>query len=101
MFLEIFNLSVKILFLIKSLESLTFLELKYISLVCSGKLIFVSRPILLAFDFVSSIFISFKTEFNSILFDLSSSILVGKFADASVIISFCATSIADEMPTIE
>ena len=77
------------------------MALKLISLVCSGKLILVSRPILLTFDFVSSIFISFKTEFDSILFNFPSSILVGKFADASVIISFCATSIADEIPTIE
>ena len=87
--------------MIKFSESLTTLELKLISLVCSGKLIFVSRPILLFFDFVSSIFISFKTEFDSILFDFFSLTFVGKFADASVIISFCATSIADEMPTIE
>ena len=87
--------------MIKFSESLIILELKFTSLVCSGKLIFVSRPILLLFDFVSSIFISFKTEFDSILFDLSSLTFVGKFADASVIISFCATSIADEMPTIE
>ena len=45
--------------------------------------------------------ISFKTEFVSSSFDLSSLIFVGKLADASVMISFCATSIADEMPTIE
>ena len=82
-------------------ESLTTLELKLISLVCSGKLIFVSRPILLLCDFVSSIFISFKTEFDSTLFNLFSVTFDGKFADASVIISFCATLIAEEMPTIE
>ena len=82
-------------------ESLIILALRFISLDCSGRLIFVSIPILLLFDFVSSIFISFKTEFDSIVFDLSSLTIVGKLADASVIISFCATSIADEMPTIE
>ena len=87
--------------MIKFSESLTDLELKFTSLVCSGKLIFVSKSILLLFDFVSSIFISFKTEFDSMLFDLSSLIFVGKFADASVMMSFCATSIADEMPTME
>ena len=75
--------------------------LKLISFVCLGKLIFDSRSILLLFDFVSSMFISYKTEFVSILFELFSFILAGKFADASVIISFWATSIADEMPTME
>ena len=83
------------------MESVITLLLKLISLVCSGKLIFDSRPILLSFDFVSSMFISYKTEFVSILFELFSFIFAGKFADASVIISFCATSIAEEMPTIE
>ena len=63
--------------------------------------IFDSRSILLSFDFVSSIFISYKTEFVSIVFKLFSFIFAGKFADASVIISFWATSIADEIPTIE
>ena len=77
------------------------MALRFISLDCSGRLIFVSIPILLLFDFVSSIFISFKTECDSIVFDLSSLTIVVKLADASVIISFCATSIADEMPTIE
>ena len=71
------------------------------SLVCSGKLIFDSSPIFLSLNFVSSKFISFKTEFDSIIFDLSLLMFVDRFADASVIISFCATSIADEIPTIE
>ena len=77
------------------------LALKLISLVCSGKLIFDWRSILLTFDFDSSIFISYRTEFVSILLNLFSFIFVGKFAEASVIMSFWATSIADEMPTIE
>ena len=56
---------------------------------------------MLLLGLISSMLISSKTESNSVLFDLFSLILVGKFADASVIISFCATSIAEEMPTIE
>ena len=83
------------------MESVISLVLKLISLVFSGKLIFDSRSILLSLAFVSFIFISYKTEFVSILFELLSLIFAGKFADASVIISFWATSIADEMPTME
>jgi len=56
---------------------------------------------MLSFSFVSFKFISYKTEFDSILSELFSLIFAGKFADASVIISFWATSIADEMPTME
>ena len=82
-FLELFILS-----FIKFLESVITLVLKLISLVCSGKLIFDWRSIFLSFAFVSSIFISYKTEFVSILFELLSFIFAGKFADASVIISF-------------
>ena len=36
-----------------------------------------------------------------IIFDLFLLIFEGKLADASVIISFCATSIAEDIPTIE
>ncbi len=60
-----------------------------------------SRSILISFDFESSMLISYKTEFVFTLFKLFSFIFAGKFADASVIISFWATSIADEIPTIE
>ena len=86
---------------IKIFEFLANLALKLISSDCSGKLIFVSRPVFLLFDIVSFILISFKTESNCILFNSLSFKFVGKFADASVIMSFCATSIAEEIPTIE
>ena len=100
-FLEWFNLFAIILFFINFSESLNNLSLNLISFVCSGRLIFVSSPMLLLFGLISSMLISSKTESNSVLFDLFSLIFAGKFADASVIISFCATSIAEEMPTIE
>ena len=62
---------------------------------------FVSSSILLLFSSISSMFISFKTESDCIIFDLFLLIFEGKLADASVIISFCATSIAEDIPTIE
>ena len=82
------------------LEFLFCLVSKFISFETLGKLILVSVTVDKSI-FDSTSIISLKTELDSILAVLFSLKFIGKFAEASVIISFWATLIADDIPTKE